>query len=99
MPQDKSKELLEAVRAGDTTTLEGLLKDEPALLCFQAPNGSSVILLAAYYGHAELTEVFVRHGAQTDAWTEDGKTSYDLASERGHRQVAAWLNSPQKKLP
>jgi uncharacterized protein len=66
MPQDRSKELLEAIRAGNKGAVDGLLQQEPGLLGFKAPNGSSVILLATYYGHAELTEVFVRHGAKLD---------------------------------
>jgi ankyrin repeat protein len=36
------------------------------LLEFRAPNGSSVLLLAAYYGHPELAEVFRRHRAKPD---------------------------------
>jgi ankyrin repeat protein len=68
MPQDKTKELLEAVKAGDKTTVDGLLTEEPTLLGFTAPNGSSVILLAAYYGHSELSEVFVGHGAKLDVF-------------------------------
>jgi ankyrin repeat protein len=68
MPQGKSAELLEATRAGNKATVDALLQQEPALLSFKAPNGSSVILLATYYGHAELTEVFVRHGAKLDVF-------------------------------
>jgi uncharacterized protein len=68
MPQDKSKELLEAIRAGNKPAVDSLLQQEPALLGFKAPNGSSAILLATYYGHAELTEVFLRHGAKLDVF-------------------------------
>jgi ankyrin repeat protein len=63
---DNSKKLMEAIRAGDKAELETLLRAEPGLLRFAAPNGSSVMLLAAYYGHPELAEVFVRHGAKAD---------------------------------
>jgi ankyrin repeat protein len=80
MPQDKSKELLEAIRAGDKTTVDGLLHQEPALLGFKAPNGSSVILLATYYGHAELTEVFMRHGTKLDVF--EASATGDLGSVR-----------------
>src|ERR1700687_676639 len=66
MPQDKSKDLLEAIRAGNKAAIDSLLQQEPALLGFRAPNGASVILLAVYYGHAELAEVFVKHGAKLD---------------------------------
>ena len=65
---DNAKKLMEAIRAGDQAGLDGLLRAEPGLLRFTAPNGSSVMLLAAYYGHAELAEVFMRHGAKPDVF-------------------------------
>ena len=65
---DNTKKLLEAIRAGDKAGLEALLKAEPGLLRFTAPNGSSVLLLTAYYGHPELAEVFVRQGAKPDVF-------------------------------
>src|SRR5260370_30690314 len=65
---DNTKKLMEAIRAGDKAGVDTLLRAEPGLLRFTAPNGSSVMLLAAYYGHAELAEVFVRHGAKPDVF-------------------------------
>jgi ankyrin repeat protein len=65
---DNTKKLMEAIRAGDKPALDALLRAEPGLLRFTAPNGSSVLLLTAYYGHAELAEVFVRHGAKPDVF-------------------------------
>jgi ankyrin repeat protein len=65
---DNTKKLTEAIRAGDKAGVDALLRAEPGLLRFTAPNGSSVMLLAAYYGHAELAEVFVRHGAKPDVF-------------------------------
>jgi ankyrin repeat protein len=65
---DNTKKLMEAIRSGDKAGVEALLSADPGLLRFTAPNGSSVMLLAAYYGHAELAEVFVRHGAKPDVF-------------------------------
>src|SRR5689334_20295150 len=65
---DNSKKLMEAIRAGDKAAMGALLSAEPGLLEFAAPNGSSVMLLAAYYGHPELAEIFVRHGAKPDVF-------------------------------
>jgi ankyrin repeat protein len=59
---------MEAIRAGDKPGTDVLLRAEPGLLQFTSPNGSSVMLLTAYYGHAELAEVFVRHGAKPDVF-------------------------------
>lgn len=69
MPDEATKKkLLEAIRAGDKAALDTLLSSEPGLLDFKAPNGSSAMLLAAYYGHAELAEIFRRHGAKPDVF-------------------------------
>jgi len=77
---DNTKKLVEAIRAGDKDALGALLSAEPGLLRFTAPNGSSVLLLAAYYGHPELAEVFVRHGAKPDVF--EGSALGDLETVR-----------------
>jgi ankyrin repeat protein len=68
MAEETTKKLTEAIRAGDKAGLEALLHDEPGLLEFAAPNGSSAVLLTAYYGHPELAEVFLRCGAKPDVF-------------------------------
>ena len=65
---DNKKKLMEAIRAGDKAGVEVLVSAEPALLQMTAPNGSSVMLLAVYFGHPELAEVFARHGAKADVF-------------------------------
>jgi ankyrin repeat protein len=66
MSDEATKKLVETIRGGDKAALDTLLTSEPGLLEFRAPNGSSALLLAAYYGHGELAEVFRRHGAEPD---------------------------------
>src|SRR5260370_26280002 len=68
MSDEGGKKVVEAIRGGDKAALDTLLTSEPGLLEFQAPNGSSVLLLSAYYGHGELAEVFRRHGAMPDVF-------------------------------
>lgn len=68
MAEETTKKLTEAIRAGDKVGLEALLQDEPGLLEFTTPNGSSALLLTAYYGHPELAEVFLRRGAKPDVF-------------------------------
>jgi ankyrin repeat protein len=63
---DTQKKLMEGIRAGDKAAVDNLVSAEPGLLRATAPNGSSVMLLAAYFGHPEVAEVFVRHGAKAD---------------------------------
>jgi uncharacterized protein len=65
---DNNKKLMEAIRAGDQAGVDTLLSAEPALLHMTAPNGSSVTLLAVYFGHPELAEVFARRGAKRDVF-------------------------------
>src|ERR1700756_647874 len=66
MGEETTKKLTEAIGAGDKAGLEALLQDQPGLLEFATPNGSSALLLTAYYGHPELAEVFLRCGAKPD---------------------------------
>jgi uncharacterized protein len=66
--EETAKNLMEAIRAGDVAAVDRLLSTEPGLLDLKAQNGSSVLLLAAYYGHPELAEVFARHGAKPDVF-------------------------------
>jgi len=80
MPEDTTKKLMEAIRAGDKAAVDSLMKAEPDLLRFTAPNGSSVLLLAAYFGHPELAEVLVRHGANPDVF--EASALGDLESVR-----------------
>jgi ankyrin repeat protein len=68
MSDEAKKKLMEAIRAGDKAGVEALLSAEPGLLEFTAPNGSSVMLLSAYYQHPELAEIFKRRGAKPDVF-------------------------------
>jgi len=68
MSDEATKKLVETIRAGDKAALDTLLTSEPGLLEFRAPNGSSALLLAAYYGPGELAEVFRRHRAEPDVF-------------------------------
>jgi uncharacterized protein len=65
---DNKKKLIDAIRAGDKAGVGALLSVEPSLLDFGAPNGSSAMLLSAYFGHPEVAEVFARHGAKPDVF-------------------------------
>ena len=77
---DNTKKLMDAIRAGDKPGLDALLSVQPELLRFTAPNGSSVMLLTAYYGHPELAEVCVKHGAKPDVF--EASTLGDLETVR-----------------
>ena len=80
MSDEATKKLIEAIRAGDKAAVDALVNAGPELLQVTAPNGSSVLLLAAYFGHPELAEVFVRHGAKPDVF--EASALGDLESVR-----------------
>ncbi len=66
MAQDKTEQLMNAIKAGDKPAIERLLQEEPALLSARAANGTSAILLAAYYGRADIAQIFIANGAKPD---------------------------------
>ena len=49
--------------------------------------------LAASRGDQGAVELLVACGAARDARTKDGKTAADLATEKTHPDVAAWLTA------
>lgn len=49
---------------------------------------------AAYEGHIETIKFLIEKGADINPKTEDGKTAADLANEKGHKHIAAWLKKP-----
>jgi ankyrin repeat protein len=80
MSENKKEEFIAAIRAGDKPAIEGLLKEDPGLLGAAAPNGSSAILLSAYYGHPDLANVFIANGAKLDIY--EASTIGDLQRVR-----------------
>ena len=61
-----SAELIEAVKAGDSDRVAGLLQRDPSLLSAKSPDGVSAILLALYHGKPEIARLFVDRGAVLD---------------------------------
>ena len=59
----KTDELFEAVRKGDGGRVKALLDEDPSLVTVKSGNVSA-ILLGLYYGHPEIAQVFVQHGAK-----------------------------------
>jgi ankyrin repeat protein len=56
-----------------------------------AAQGVTPLHLAASRGNRALCEVLLSHGADPSAAMDDGKRAADIAAERGHADVAAWL--------
>ncbi|XP_049579319.1 ankyrin repeat domain-containing protein 27 isoform X3 [Syngnathus scovelli] len=69
-------------------------------LCVRSANADGVTPLhvACMYGHAELTALLVRHGADIEARTERKATPLHLASQNNHLQVVKFLLECNAKL-
>jgi len=84
------QELFRIVRAGDVQRVTRLL--EMGL----APNlrdgkGDSLLMLAAYHGHAGLVEALLRHGGDTELVNDRGQTPLAAAAFKGHTDIIRLL--------
>ena len=52
---------------------------------------SAALHNAAQGGNIDITKLLVEHGANVKATNKEGKTPFDIASERGHEDVAQYL--------
>jgi len=68
MSKNKAEQLMDAIKAGDKPAMERLLREDPRLLGAPAPNGTSAILLAAYYGRPDAAQIFIANGAKLDLY-------------------------------
>jgi uncharacterized protein len=58
--------IIEAIRRGDVARVHELLDRDPALASSRNEQGVSVVLLATYYGRAEIAEALLERGAALD---------------------------------
>ena len=58
--------------------------------------GYTPIFSAATSNRADLAEILIKHGADPHHRDEQGKSPADFARERGHADLAAWLDSPPR---
>jgi len=54
--------------------------------------GFTAIFSAATANRKDLAELLVNHGANPRHTNDQGKTPADFARERGHSELAAWLD-------
>jgi ankyrin repeat protein len=82
--------LFQAAREGDTGLLRGYLgAGAPAGMTNAA--GDSLLMLAAYHGHAETVQLIVQHGGDPDAANDRGQTPLAGAAFKGYTDVARVL--------
>ena len=94
VPDDETLELahklFQAAREGDTALLRGYLgAGAPATMTNAA--GDSLLMLAAYHGHAETVQLILEHGAEADAANDRGQTPLAGAAFKGYTDVARVL--------
>lgn len=63
----------------------------------KAPNGFTPLMYAAARGHAGLTELFLRNGANPALLNAEGDSAVDLALRMGHSAVAEVLKQARLK--
>src|SRR5690554_2316931 len=80
------QELFRTVRAGDVHRIAGLL-ERRLVPNLRDSKGDSLLMLAAYHGHAELVSVLLRHGADTELVNDRGQTPLAGAAFKGHTEV------------
>jgi Ankyrin repeats (3 copies) len=87
----QNKEVLQAARSGDLTTLRRLVKDWRSTDFSDQKTGAQPLLLAAFQGHLAVVEFLLDKGARVNASDADGKTALILAATKGYRDMVELL--------
>jgi ankyrin repeat protein len=85
-----AEKLFQAARDGDTALLAAYL-DAGAPASMTNSAGDSLLMLAAYHGHAETVQLLLRHGADADTANDRGQTPLAGAAFKGYPDVAKVL--------
>ena len=85
--------IFEAAAAGKVERVVALLAAEPSLANGYAPDGFPLLGLAAFFGHLEVVNPLLRHGADVNAVSRNatGYTALTGAVAGGHAEIAAAL--------
>ncbi|MDH6124754.1 ankyrin repeat domain-containing protein [Kitasatospora sp. GP82] len=82
--------LFDAARTGDTALLASYL-DAGAPANLSNDRGDTLVMLAAYHGHAETVAALLAHGADADQLNDRGQTPLAGAVFKGEEKVIAAL--------
>ncbi len=80
--------LIDAVRLGDVSVVEALLKREPRALGRGDAQGMTPLMWAAWNGAVEVVKLLLLQGASPSVRDTRGATALVLAAERGHLEAA-----------
>ncbi|HSZ17358.1 MAG TPA: ankyrin repeat domain-containing protein [Terracidiphilus sp.] len=87
----KNQPLHAAVALGRNTSAIELLLAHGADVNATQAGGYTAIFSAATANRKDLAELLLNHGANPQIASDDGKTPAEFARERGHADLAAWL--------
>jgi ankyrin repeat protein len=92
-PEHRTADLCAATMAGDADRVRALLDERPELVRAHAPDGSTVLHLAAWKGHAKVAEVLLARGADPSVATTNSLAVRPLgtAAASGHAVIAHLL--------
>ena len=82
--------LFQAAREGDTGLLRTYL-DAGAPATMTNAAGDSLLMLAAYHGHAETVQLILEHGGQANTANDRGQTPLAGAAFKGYTDVSRVL--------
>ncbi|RAX47091.1 ankyrin repeat domain-containing protein [Arthrobacter sp. AQ5-06] len=82
--------LFQAAREGDTGLLRTYL-DAGAPATMTNTAGDSLLMLAAYHGHAETVQLILEHGGEANAANDRGQTPLAGAAFKGFTDVSRVL--------
>ncbi|MCC3272670.1 ankyrin repeat domain-containing protein [Arthrobacter zhangbolii] len=78
--------VFDAARAGDTAGIRGYL-DAGVPVNLTNGSGDTLIMLASYHGHAELTGLLVERGADVNTRNDRGQTPLAGAVFKGYQEI------------
>ena len=89
-------DLFDAAEFGDLEYARMLLggpgvDGEPIDVDARDTEGVTILMLASYYGHAEIVRLILDHGADPNLRDRRGRTALMRAESGGHTQVVAML--------
>jgi outer membrane protein OmpA-like peptidoglycan-associated protein len=87
---DNEKAMVDAVKNGDTAKVQSLL-DKGVSPNLKTDDGKSILMLAAYLGHADIAKLLIDKGADVNARDKAGKTALMYSAEKGNIEIAKLL--------